>query len=217
MNEKTINFPSKWEDIDWKKFLAFSKLVDQYAKTQDDKKVKEEDQWKEAIKALDINTKILSFWSGLSEEEIGHWDMKEAEGIMNCLSFVNEKYNPIEISSFKINDEEFFLPREDMMAKSSFSRYIEAEQLEIHSKLIEKGRIDIMPRQVAILCKKEGESEKLDDNEIDRRAKLFEGLDMATIWDVAFFLNKLERGLMTSFLTYQVVEMQRGKEPQKEL
>jgi len=74
-----------------------------------------------------------------------------------------------------------------------------------------------MPRQVAILCKKEGDKERLNDDEIDRRAKLFEGLDMATIWDVAFFLNKLEQGLMTSFLTYQMVEMQKEGELQKEL
>jgi len=220
MNDKTVNLPTTWEEIDWKRFLAFSNIIesntDGETKTKK-KKVKAEDEWKEAIKALDINTKILSFWTELPEDEIGHWDMKEAEAIMDCLSFVNHKYEPIEISSFKLGDEEFFLPRKDMMATSSFNRYIEAEQLEIHSNLIREGRIEIMPRQVAILCKKEGDKERLNDDEIDRRAKLFEGLDMATIWDVAFFLNKLEQGLMTSFLTYQMVEMQKEGELQKEL
>ena len=218
MNNKTVNLPTKWEEINWKKFLAFSKLVDGYTDSETKKKKsKTEDEWKEAIKVLDLNTKILSFWTGLEVDEIGQWDMKEAEDIMNCLAFVNSKYEPIEISSFKVGGEEFLLPRKDMMATSSFSRYIEAEQLEIHSNLIKEGRIEIMPRQIAILCKKVGEGSKLDDDEIDRRAKLFEQLDMATIWDVAFFLNKLEQGLMTSFLTYQAVEMQKGEEPQKVL
>jgi len=102
------------------------------------------------------------------------------------------------------------------MKSSSFGRYIEAEQLEIQSSMIDQGKIEYMPRQIAILCKKEGESEKLDDDIIDKRAELFKQLDMATIWDVAFFLNKLEQGLLTSFLTYQaVVEMKQLNEQPK--
>ena len=92
------------------------------------------------------------------------------------------------------------------MQKSSFGRYIEAEQLELHSNMLDKGNLDILPRQIAILCKKEGESEKLDDGIIDKRAEMFKKLDMATIWDVAFFLNKLEQRLVISSLTFQEVE-----------
>ena len=43
------------------------------------------------------------------------------------------------------------------MRKSSFGRYIEAEQLEIQSSMIDQGKIEYMPRQIAILCKKEGD------------------------------------------------------------
>jgi hypothetical protein len=135
---------------------------------------------------------------------------------MKCLDFVNDKYIPIDLGEFTINEEKFFLPK-NLMRETTFGRYIEAEQLEIQSELIKKGKIEIMPRQIAILAKKEGEGDNLDDDVIDKRAKLFEKLDMATIWDVAFFLTKLEQGLMISSLTSQVVaEMQQVQEPQKE-
>ena len=219
MNDKVVNLPETWEDIKWGTFLGFNKIIEDHfagEEVRKKEKKKEEDEWKDAIKSLELNTRILAYWSNMTEEEIAHWDMKEAEELMECLAFVNKEYIPIAISSFTINDEKFFLP-EDLMAKSSFGRYIEAEQLEIQSEMINKGKIEVMPRQIAILCKKEGESEMLNDDLIDKRAELFKELDMATIWDVAFFLNKLEQGLMTDFLTYQVVkEMQLEQELQKE-
>ena len=124
---------------------------------------------------------------------------------MNKLKFLGEEYLPISIDSFTIGDEKFYLPKK-LMAKSSFGRYIEAEQLEIQANMLKEGVLSVLPRQVAILCKKEGEEEKLDDALIDRRAKQFEKLDMATIWDVGFFLGMLEQRLMLDFLISQKVQ-----------
>jgi len=212
MNDKVVNLPENWLEVKWNKFFDFTKLIKRYEDKEEDKT---EDEYKKTLRALEFNTQVLAFWTNSSEEEVSHWDLGEAEKIMKSLSFINEQYVPINIQSFTIGTEKFFLPK-DLMGKSSFGRYIEAEQLEIQSNLIEGGKIEYMPRQLAILCKKEGEDEKLNDDLIDKRAKLFEKLDMATIWDVAFFLNKLEQGLLTSFLTYQAVETQRLKEQQKE-
>lgn len=219
MNEKVVFLPETWMEIKWSKFLSFTKIIEQHDKAEklrEEEKQGEESEWRSAIRDLELNTKILSFWTELSEQEISHWDMKEAESLMKCLSFVNQKYVPIEISSFTIGEEKFFLPK-DLMKNSSFGRYIEAEQLEIQSSMIDKGKIEVMPRQIAILVKKEGEGDNLDDNLIDKRAELFKQLDMATIWDVAFFLTKLEQGLTLSFLTYQEVVAQQQLELQKEL
>jgi len=220
MNEKVVELPESWLEVKWGKFLGFTKLIEVHEskiKEQDsDNKENVEEEWREAIRALDLNTKILSFWTGLTQEEISHWDMKEAEKLMKCLSFVNEKYIPIDISSFTIGDEKFFLPK-DLMREATFGRYIEAEQLEIQSEMISKGKIEFMPRQIAILVKKGGEGDNLDDNLIDKREELFKSLDMATIWDVAFFLTKLEQGLTISSLTSQAVKvMQLEQEQLKE-
>jgi len=213
---KQVQLPESWLEIKWRKFLDFTKIINSYdADIKKGEEEKEDTDYKTVLRNLEYNTKILSFWTGCTTEEVSHWDMKEAEEIMQVLSFVNLEYVPIEIKSFTIGEEKFLLPK-DLMKSSSFGRYIEAEQLEIQSSMIDQGKIEYMPRQIAILCKKEGESEKLDDDIIDKRAELFKQLDMATIWDVAFFLNKLEQGLLTSFLTYQaVVEMKQLNEQPK--
>ena len=200
INKKEIELPTSWEDVSWEKFLGFSKLIDKLTvKGKVDSK-DEAAQWQRTLDELKDNTQILSFWCGLPEEEIGMLDMEDANKIMKLLSFVSESYKPIHIDSFTLGDEQFFLP-EKFMENSSFGRYIEAEQLELHANMLEKGKIEILPRQIAILCKKQGEKEKLNDDIIDERAKKFEKLDMATVWDIGFFLNKLEQGLMISFLT----------------
>tara|TARA_R100001244_G_C5163443_1_gene131199 strand:+ start:1441 stop:2091 length:651 start_codon:yes stop_codon:yes gene_type:complete len=205
LNEKEVKIPNCWADVSFKQFMEFSKLIGGF---EDKGEVKEGDevaQWERTLDDLKDNTKVLSFWCNLDEQEVSMLDLDMASEVMKTLAFVSEPYTPIHISSFKIGDEKFILP-EELMQKSSFGRYIEAEQLEMQANLLEKGRIEILPRQIAILCKKEGESEKLNDDLIDKRAKLFEKLDMATIWDVAFFLGKLEQRLMLSFLISQEVE-----------
>ena len=218
MNDKTVTMPESWLEVSWEKFYAFTKVVEKHNnKIEKYKEANPDDdfEFRETLMQLDYNTEVLSFWSGVSVEDVSHWDMAEANDLMKTLAFINQKYTPIDIKSFTVGDEKFYLP-EDLMRKSSFGRYIEAEQLELQSNLIQEGQISYMPRQLAILCKKEDEDEKLNDDLIDQRAKMFEKLDMATIWDVAFFLNKLEQGLMTSFLISKGVEMQKLQEQQKE-
>jgi len=200
VNEKEIELPSSWEDVSWEKFLGFSKLIEKLTTREELDSKDEAAQWQRTLDELKDNTKILSFWCNLPEEEIGMLDMEKANEIMQVLSFINESYKPIHLDSFTLGDEKFILP-EEFMENSSFGRYIEAEQLELHANMMEKGRLDVLPKQIAILCKKEGEEEKLNDDLIDERAKKFEKLDMATIWDIGFFLGKLEQKLMLSFLT----------------
>jgi len=214
LNEKNITLPDTWYDVNFKKFKGFSELVKGFMpRAEDDAdKAAELDN---ALMDLEDNTKILCYWTGLTEEEISMINLDTANDVMNHLGFLNETYNPVHIEKFELDGEKYYLPKE-FMKKSSFGRYIEAEQLEIQSNMLKEGNLGILPRQIAILCKKEGEEEKLDDAIIDKRARLFEDLDMATIWDVAFFLTKLEQGLMISFLTSQQVETQRQQEQQKE-
>ena len=215
VNEKEVNLPASWVDISFSKFISFTGLIEGF---EDRKEVAEGDevaQWESTLVDLKENTKILSFWSGLDESEISLIDLDVATEMMKQLSFVSEAYTPVHIDSFTIGGEKFLLP-EELMMKSSFGRYIEAEQLELQANLLEKGHIEILPKQVAILCKKEGESEKLNDDLIDKRAKLFEGLDMATIWDVGFFLGRLEQRLILSFLiSQQEKEMTQKQEEQQ--
>ena len=211
-----LGIPSSWEDCSFDKFLQFANLLENLTPKQESEPTTDVEEWEATLKDLKDNTKILSFWLGMTESDVSLIDLDVANDIMTTLGFLNEHYTPINISSFSIGEEKFILP-ENFMKQSSFGRYVEAEQLELQSNMLDKGRMEVLPRQVAILCKKEGEVEKLDDDLIDKRAKQFEKLDMATIWDVGFFLSKLEQKLMLSFLISQEKgEIQRPELQQEE-
>ena len=200
VNEQEIDIPQGWEDVTFDKFLNFHKLL----KTILDNEKEEVDDIEKTLRNLKDNTRILSFWTELTEEEISMWEMEDAQTVMAKLNFTQDNYTPISIGSFTIGEETFHLP-EEFMTKSSFGRYIEAEQLEMQQNLIEKGNLDYLPKQIAILAKKEGEEEKLNDDLIDERAEKFKQLDMATVWDVGFFLQKLEQKYMLHSLISQAV------------
>lgn len=204
LNENKVTLPDSWYEVNFKKFKGFSDLVKGFIPRAEENANKAE-ELDNALMDLEDNTKILCYWTGLSEENISMIDLDTANELMTHLGFLNETYEPTHIESFELEGEKYYLPKE-FMKKSSFGRYIEAEQLDIQSSMLKEGNLGILPRQIAILCKKEGEEEKIDDNIIDKRARMFEDLDMATIWDVAFFLTKLEQKLMIHSLISQEME-----------
>ena len=95
-----------------------------------------------------------------------------------------------ELSKFKFDGTTWWLPIRHM-AKASFGQYIEAAQVEMNAAKIAKGDISYISQQIAILARKRGEAKKIFDEElIMKRAKLFDKLNMVTVWGVAFFLLK---------------------------
>ena len=221
INEKDIDIPSNWTDITFEQFLAFSNLS-KSQKTEEELKEKYADL-DEELKDLQItmdnikfNTKLACFFTDMTEEEMAMCDMEVVESILKALGFLQTQYMPIAISSFKVGDEEFILPKPGMV-EENFGTYIEAEQIELNNKKLKAGILEVLPKQVAILCRKKGEKRGLiNDKLIEERESKFKKLDMATIWDVAFFLFRQEQLLMTSFLTSLKEEMLKPEQPPKE-
>ena len=210
LNGNEVKIPNSWTEITFKQFLNFYNLTKTFKSKEDlEEEFKDKGDTKDLYMSLDslkCNTKMVSFWTGVSEDEIAMCDLDEVADILKELTFLNQSYTPLHIDSFVFKGDKYILP-EVGMAKSTFGDYIQSEQLELNNVHLENGRIEVMPEQVAILCKKEGEKGNLDDDEIDKRKVLFEELDMATIWDVGFFLTRHESLLMTSFLISQKDQM----------
>jgi len=199
LNEKEVELPENWDEVNFDLFQKFSEVI----KGFDIEGYSKLDEYESVLENLKTNTKIISFWTGLTEDEVSYCDLDDVTKIINHLNFLNDEYEPKDIESFTLGQDEYIIPTE-FMQNSSFGRYVEAEQLELQANMLEKGKLSILPRQIAIICKKEGEEEgKLVDAVIDKRALKFKKLSMSTIWDVGFFLNKLEQRLMLSFLIYQ--------------
>lgn len=221
IGEKEVEIPNSWLEVTFDDFIRFTKLVNSQ-KTEEQlmkEYIDDEDEimaLKLSIDNINFNTKVASFWSGLSEEEISLCSLEEVEAIIKAIDFLNEQYTPIALDKFKFEGETYILPKAGMR-EENFGTYIEAEQVELNNKRIESGNLDFLPRQIAILCKKEGEKAGLIKEEVIQvREKLFRQLDMATVWDVAFFLHSQEKILMKLFLTSpQMVETLKQLSQQK--
>ncbi|QDP66773.1 MAG: hypothetical protein GOVbin5978_49 [Prokaryotic dsDNA virus sp.] len=211
VNDKEIDVPTGWHNIRFDKFNEFSKLVNSQ-KTQEQFN-EENSHLDEYIRELEwslenvrMNTKLACFWTGLPEEEISMCNIETIEEILKSMDFMNESYVPVAIDKFKFKGFEYFLPKPGMKGEN-FGTYIETEQVEINNKRLEKGDLSVLPKQIAILCKRKGEERGLvNDEVIKKRAAAFRKLDMATIWDVGFFLTQHESSLMTLFLTSLIQE-----------
>tara|TARA_Y100000401_G_scaffold110671_1_gene108103 strand:- start:31 stop:735 length:705 start_codon:yes stop_codon:yes gene_type:complete len=221
LNGQSIKIPQSWTEIPFNRFLKFSNLTKTFkTKEEMDEEYKNEEETKEYRITLDnlkANTKIAAFWTGLSEDEISMCDIDEINELMTDLTFMTQTYVPININSFKFKEEEYFVPNTGMR-ENTFGDYIEAEQVEINNKDLELGKLESLPMQVAILCKRKEELGKnLKDNIVLERAELFKELDMATLWDVGFFLTKHETRLLSSTLMYlkQEKRQQQKKSPLK--
>ena len=212
LNEKDVKIPENWAEVPFSKFLEFNNLSKTF-KTKEEmeeeyKGDKETKEYKITLDNLKANTKVASFWTGLTEDDISMCNIDSINEMMEDLNFMTQTYNPININSFKFKDEEYFVP-ETGMRKSTFGDYIEAEQVEINNKELEDGKLESLPMQTAILCKKKEElGTNLSEDTVMERAELFKGLDMATIWDVGFFLTKHEQRLLSSTLMYLKQEKQ---------
>ena len=204
LGEKEVEMPSKWEEVPFSKFLGFVNLTKTF-KTEVDEEKEDEDldnDFKDlqvTLENLKANTRMVSYWTGVSEDELAMCDIDEVGDAIKDLEFLTMSYKPINITNFVFKGEKYILPDPEMK-KQTFGTYVEAEQVELNNQKLKKGKLETLPEQVAILCKKEGETH-IDDDEIDRRSELFKELDMATVWDVGFFLSRLESLLMINFLT----------------
>ncbi len=211
VNEKEIEVPTGWDNISFKKFNEFAKLV-AAQKTEDEFREENKELDKEILDLewglynIKLNTKLACFWSGLTEDEVSMLEMEKVEEILSSMDFLNSTYMPVAIDSFKFKGFEYVLPKPGLRGEN-FGTFIEAEQVEINNKKLAKGDLSALPKQMAILCRRKGEEKGIiDDDVIKKRAAAFQNIDMATVWDVGFFLTQHESSLMTLFLTYLTQE-----------
>jgi hypothetical protein len=207
INEKEVDLPDSWLDVTFNDFLGFSKIVKAQKSEEEIKELYKGDT--EEVQTLQLslaninfNTKIVCFWTKLSEQEIAMCSLEQVEGMMKGMAFLNEQYIPIALNQFSFRGVTYYLPSPNMEGEN-FGTYIEAEQVELNNTQLENGHLDILPKQMALLCREKGEIKGLiDDEVVEKRAAIFREIDMATVWDVSFFLFRHESILMNDFLTY---------------
>ena len=125
--------------------------------------------------------------------------MLDVESVNTAVSTVGEllqEYKPQGIDRFEFEGETYFFPKE-FLKRSTFGDYIESTHLESTIKIMKHGRFDVLPEQMAILCRRVGE--EYNDDEIPQKSDKFKELTMDIVWEFSFFLTMQSVKLTRTF------------------
>ena len=201
--DRDVVIPIEWKDITVKYWGELSSIIKKHysdAKQQDEK---EESQKHELLKkdvlsdivnnveltdsqTLKMNSDIFSYITGLSKEETSSVDVASINKVLELINKLTEEYKPKGTRSFEFEGETYYFPLE-YLRKSTYGDFIESTQLDMYIKDMENGRFDVLPQQMAILCRRLGE--EYDDDAIEAKSEKFKSLTMDIIWEFSFFLT----------------------------
>jgi len=202
--DRDVVIPIEWKDITVKYWGELATIIKKhYTNATEEDKSKEENKhhllksplmqdFNKDVKLTDtqtlkMNADIFSYISGLTKEETALVDVKQINKVLSLINKLTEEYKPKGTRSFDFEGETYFFPSE-FFKKNTYGDYIESTQLDMYIKDMENGRFDILPQQMAILCRKI--DEEYDDDKIAEKADKFKGLTMDIIWEFSFFLTQ---------------------------
>ena len=213
--DRDVVIPVEWKDITVKYWGELSTII----KTHYEKASNLSEQEKNHERNIDItenvklnhaqilkmNADIFSYITGLTKEEVGLIDVSKVSEVIGCINTLTEEYKPQGINSFDLDGETYYFPSE-FFKKETYGDYIESTQLEMYISDMKNGRYDILPEQMAILCRRI--DEEYDDDVIAEKADKFRGLTMDVIWEFSFFLIQQSVKLMKLSPTFSEKKQQ---------
>ena len=212
-NEEWIDFdvPTEWEDMSVSYWSELTGIINSHQqknklqKTHYEKKYEGEEDLDKILGNIDIvddarlNGEIFKFLSGLSKEDMKRVDMEQVNKVINTLGILTEEYKPTGARSFEFEDETYYFPSE-MLRKNTYGDFIESTQLDATIENMKNGRYDVLPEQMAILCRRTGE--EYDEDLIPAKTEKFKNLKMDSVMEFAFFLTNQSSKLQRAFSMY---------------
>lgn len=189
INGKEKKIPCQWEEMTIDYYCGIYQILKKYQRTEEQDK---EDEGKDLekfyfIQETKMYKELFSYMTGIPLKEVDGVNMSDVEMVISSLDNIMVDYEPKGLDSFVFEGERYFFPFE-FMKTGTFGDYIECNQLELSTQYLKNGRFDILPEQMAILCKKVDEEVDLDS--IDEKANKFRNLKMDVVWEFSFFLSK---------------------------
>jgi hypothetical protein len=214
--ERDVVIPIEWKDISVKYWGELSTIIKKHYKDATDGIVSEQDKAHELLKGgsisdltssvelnnsqiLRMNADIFSYITGLTKEEVDLIDVSKITEVIGCINTLTKEYEPKGLRSFDLDGETYNFPSE-FFRKETYGDFIESTQLEMYISDTENGRYDILPEQMAILCRRA--DEEYDEALIPEKADKFRKLTMDVIWEFSFFLTHQSEKLTKLSLTY---------------
>ena len=155
------------------------------------------------IQIMNLKVAIFKYITKLDDETIKKIDV---DSILNAMSFIaklTEEYKPKGVDGFIYEEKKYFFPKEAMY-NNTFGDYIEATQLDMTIENMKHGVFDVLPEQMAILCREAGEV--FDEKLVKEKTEKFKNLTMDTIWEFSFFLSIQNLKLTKAFQMFSEEE-----------
>lgn len=162
---------------------------------------------KSQIKCEEFFAIEIGFWCGL-DSEIVRGSMNRTQltqafwDIQFTLNMMNVKEDK-EFVGFSCKGREFLLPSKHMEG-STVAEFAEAAQFEENVGDLMQDKWYSMLDVMVVLCRPKGEKYSFDQQNHDIRKKMFKGLNMDTIINVAFFLLRQNDILRDNLLIFSL-------------
>tara|TARA_R100000734_G_C3315692_1_gene107771 strand:+ start:1119 stop:1829 length:711 start_codon:yes stop_codon:yes gene_type:complete len=214
IQDKKYEIPTEWKDITLEWWYGLYSIIQKHTKPQLDQKTLEikEDKLDE-LQILKMNRDVFKYLTGVNDDYLKKLDLESVNDAVVTVTSLLEEYKPKGIQSFKFDGETYFFPKE-FLKRNTFGDYIEATQLDATIEIMKHGKFDILPEQMAILCRTL--HEKYDDEAIPEKTDKFKKLTMDIVWEFSFFLTMQSVRLTKTFQTYLEGDQKEVSKPVKE-
>ena len=189
INGKEKSIPCQWDEMTIDYYCGIYQIIRKYQRTEEQKK---EDEGKDLSKFFFVQQtkmykELFCYMTGVSEKDVNKYPVEDVDAVISSLDNIMKDYEPKGIDSFDVDGVKYYFPM-NFFSEGTFGEYIEANQLEMGVEYLKNGRFDILPEQMAIMCKAVDEEVDLDN--IDEKVAKFRKLTMDIVWEFSFFLNK---------------------------
>jgi hypothetical protein len=214
IKEEKYDIPTEWKDITLEYWCGLYNIIKKYTETAEEEEEKQEvvEPKLDEVKVLRMNREIFKYVTGINDAMLNQLDLESVNTAVGTIGQMMEEYKPQGIDRFEFDDDVYFFPKE-FLKRNTFGDYIESTQLDATIQMMKHGKFDVLPEQMAILCRRI--DEEYDDDIISSKSDKFKQLTMDIVWEFSFFLTmqsvKLTRTFQM-FLGKEGEELEQAKE-----
>ena len=194
IQDKEYDVPTEWKDMTLEYWCGLYVIINKYTKKDEEGNIIEPEH--SEVESLKLNRDIFMYLTGLSQNDMEQLDLDSVNAAITAFSGALEEYKPKGIDRFEFEDEVYFFPKE-FLRRSTFGDYIESTHLDSTIEMMKHGRFDVLPEQMAILCRRA--DEEYDDDVIPSKTDKFKKLTMDIVWEFSFFLTMQSVKLTRTF------------------
>ena len=208
-----IEIPTEWKDMTVQWYTDLLQIIKKHTKSAELKEnyieetYKDNDYYEKILQDAEfenemlLNQDIFSYVTGMKKENVKKTKIEDVNKVLDVINYLTKEYEPQGINSFDFEGETYYFPKE-FLKDNTFGDFIETTQLEKSVEQFTNGRFDVLPQQMAILCRRHGE--EFDDELIPEKTEKFKKLTMDKVFEFAFFLTNQNQKLLRLFSMYSV-------------